>query len=275
MADDHQDSTYYAEYEKEKSSIGNDNNNNGIQQQQQPPWTTKTNSDPQHGYLDPDQEIRQRTYYINIPIRPLTAQVADEHLERLSLYYSSYGVLFVLVGVVAILVPLFFGFPIDQLLAWLLVLGGAVTLLNFFLICGAPGTLSFLLLGALHLGVGLWLLLQPVPDPTTLLFVIAGWFLAHGILKFVMTCQLRHVTTWPAVMISGLTSIILAFVMLTLSSWLFTKSRLKVIGFFFGADLCLTGVAMVLIAFMARLGHRAKETHQPLLAESARVAASA
>jgi len=79
MADDHQDSTYYAEYEKENSSSGNDNNNNSIQQQQQPPpWTAKTNSDPQHGHLDPDQEIRQRTYYINIPIRPLTAQVREK-----------------------------------------------------------------------------------------------------------------------------------------------------------------------------------------------------
>jgi hypothetical protein len=76
MADDHQDSTYYAEYEKEKSSSGNDNNNNSIQQQ--PPWTTKTNSNQQHGHLDPDQEIRQRTYYINIPIRPLTAQVREK-----------------------------------------------------------------------------------------------------------------------------------------------------------------------------------------------------
>jgi hypothetical protein len=77
MADDHQDSTYYAEYEKEKSSTGNDNNNNSIEQPQ-PPWTTKTNSNQQHGHLDPDQEIRQRTYYINIPIRPLTAQVREK-----------------------------------------------------------------------------------------------------------------------------------------------------------------------------------------------------
>jgi hypothetical protein len=75
MADDHPDSTYYAEDEKEKSSSGNDNNNNSFQQQ--PPWTTKTNSNQQHGHLDPDQEIRQRTYYINIPIRPLTAQVRE------------------------------------------------------------------------------------------------------------------------------------------------------------------------------------------------------
>jgi hypothetical protein len=95
----------------------------------------------------------------------------------------------------------------------------------------------------------------------------------QGVLKLLMTCQLRYLTTWPAVMISGLTSIILAFTILALSSWLFNES-LKVIGIFFGADLCLTGVSMMLIAFMARLGHKAKETHEPLLAESARVAAT-
>jgi len=217
--------------------------------------------------------IDQHTYYINIPIHPLSGQVPDEHLERLSLYFSTYGIVLILVGVAAILVPLFFGFPIDQLFAWLLVVAGAVTLLNFLLVCGAPGTTSFLLLGALHLGVGLWMLLQPVPNPTMLIFLIAGWFLVHGVLKLLMTCQLRYLTTWPAVMISGLTSIILAFTILALSSWLFNES-LKVIGIFFGADLCLTGVSMMLIAFMARLGHKAKETHKPLLAESARVAAT-
>jgi uncharacterized membrane protein HdeD (DUF308 family) len=81
-------------------------------------------------------------------------------------------------------VPLFFGIPIDQLFAWLLVVAGAITLLNFLLVCGAPGTTSFLLLGALHLGVGLWMLLQPVPNPTMLIFLIAGWFLVHVYIFF-------------------------------------------------------------------------------------------
>ncbi len=79
----------------------------------------------------------------------------------------------------------------------------------------------------------------------------------QGVLKLLMTCQLRYLTTWPAVMISGLTSIILAFTILALSSWLFNES-LKVIGIFFGADLCLTGVSLMLIAFMARLGTNVK-----------------
>ncbi|KAG0567052.1 hypothetical protein M758_7G100500 [Ceratodon purpureus] len=216
------------------------------------------------------REVRlpdDRTYYINIPIHPLTGQVADEHLHRLSLYYTIYGIVFGIVGLVSIIVPIFFKqIPLDQLIAWLLVVGGAVTLLQFFLVCGAPGTTSFLLLGALHLGVGLWMLLQPVPNPTMLVFIVCGWFLVHGILKLLMACQVRQLATWPAVLISGLVSVILAFVLLALSSWLF-KESIKLLGIFIGGDLILTAIALLLIAFMARLGHRAKETHQPLLAQ--------
>jgi uncharacterized membrane protein HdeD (DUF308 family) len=209
----------------------------------------------------------ERTYYINIPIHPLTGQVADEHLQRLSLYYTIYGAVFGIVGVIAILLPLFFkSLPLDQLIAWLLVIGGAVTLLQFFLVCGAPGTTSFLLLGALHLGVGLWMLLQPVPNSTALVFIVCGWFLIHGVVKLLMACQVRSLATWPAVLTSGLVSVILAFVVLALSSWMF-KESVKLLGIFIGGDLIFTGLAMVLIAFMARLGHHAKETHQPLLAQ--------
>jgi hypothetical protein len=42
---------------------------------------------------------------------------------------------------------------------------------------------------------------------------------------------------------------------------LFNES-LKVIGIFFGADLCLTGVSLMLIAFMARLGTNVKSLPQ-------------
>jgi uncharacterized membrane protein HdeD (DUF308 family) len=117
-------------------------------------------------------------------------QVADEHLHRLSLYYTIYGVVFGIVGLVSIVVPLFFKqLPLDQLIAWLLVVGGAVTLLQFFLVCGAPGTTSFLLLGALHLGVGLWMLLQPVPNPTMLVFIICGWFLVHVSIQIITSSK--------------------------------------------------------------------------------------
>ncbi|KAL2612888.1 hypothetical protein R1flu_024580 [Riccia fluitans] len=193
-----------------------------------------------------------RTYYISIPIRPLSADVPEEHLERLALYYTLYGAVFGVVGALAIAIPLLTGLAVTQIIPWLLILGGAVTLLQFLLICGAPGTTAFLLLAILHLGVGLWMMMEPIAGQTEVTFVIAAWFIIHGVIKLVMACQVRKLTTWPAVLASGLASIVLAFVITALTP----RVGLTLVGITFGGDLVFTGIALLLIALMAFLGRR-------------------
>jgi uncharacterized membrane protein HdeD (DUF308 family) len=208
-----------------------------------------------------------RTYYVSIPIRPLTGEVAEEHLERLTLYYTVYGLVFAVMGVIAILGPLLFSIEVLHLLAWLLVLGGAVTLLQFVLICGAPGTTSFLLLGAIHLASGLFILLQPDEANKRFIFFFSAWFLVNGIIKLMMSCQVRAVTTWPAVFASGLASIALSVVALLIGN----KFGFKLIAIFFGADLVATGLALLLISCMAYLGRGVRAVsdldarHEPLM----------
>lgn len=208
-----------------------------------------------------------RTYYLSIPIRPLTGDMAEEHLERLTLYYTVYGLVFAVIGVIAILLPLLFGIEVLSLLAWLLVLGGAITLLQFILICGAPGTTSFLLLGGVHLASGLFILLQPAEANKRFTFLFAAWFLAHGVIKVLMSCQVSSVTTWPAVLVSGLVSIALSVVALLIGN----RFGYGLIAIFFGADLAGTGLSLLLIACMSYLGrgHRAVSdfdaAHEPLM----------
>lgn len=208
-----------------------------------------------------------RTYYLSIPVRPLSGEMAEEHLERLTLYYSVYGLIFGIVGAIAICVPLFFGIEVLSLMAWLLVFGGAVTLLMFVLVCGAPGTTSFLLLGAMHLAAGLFILLQPSEANRRFYFLFAAWFLLHGVIKVLMSCQVNKVTTWPAVFVSALASISFAVIVVLFQS----SFGLEIVAIFFGADLAATGVALLLISCMAYLGrgHRAvsdmDSRHEPLM----------
>jgi uncharacterized membrane protein HdeD (DUF308 family) len=208
-----------------------------------------------------------RTYYLSIPVRPLSGEMAEEHLERLTLYYTVYGLVFAVVGAIAILLPLLFGIEVLSLLAWLLVLGGAITLLMFVLICGAPGTTSFLLLGAMHLAAGLFILLQPSEANKRFYYLFSAWFLLHGVIKLLMSCQVNKLTTWPAVFVSGLASISFAIIVLLFQS----QFGLEMVAIFFGADLAATGVALLLISCMAYLGrgHRAvsdmDSRHEPLM----------
>jgi uncharacterized membrane protein HdeD (DUF308 family) len=193
--------------------------------------------------------------------------MAEEHLERLTLYYTVYGVVFAVVGAIAIVLPLLFGIEVLSLLAWLLVLGGAVTLLQFVLICGAPGTTAFLLLGAMHLAAGLFILLQPSEANRRFYFLFAAWFFIHGVIKVIMSCRVSQVTTWPAVLLSGLASIAFAIVVLLFQE----KFGFEMISIFFGADLAATGVSLLLISSMTYLGRGSRSVsdldsrHEPLM----------
>ncbi|CAM6084484.1 unnamed protein product [Calypogeia fissa] len=215
--------------------------------------------DKQHedsGEAPPDIEqpapvsSRGRTYYFTVPIRPMSGQIPEEFLERLTLYYSLYGLVFAIVGAIAIVLPLVFGVGVEVLVAWLLVLGGSVTLLMFLLICGAPGTTAFFFLSALHLAAGIYLLIRPPSTLSHLLLLLAGWFVLHGVLKIIMAISVRKITTWPVVLVSGIISIVLAFVILALTS----KVGIELVSITFGADLAITGVSLLLIAIMGFLG---------------------
>ncbi|CAM6090789.1 unnamed protein product [Calypogeia fissa] len=242
--------------------------------------------DKQHedsGEAPPDIEqpapvsSRGRTYYFTVPIRPMSGQIPEEFLERLTLYYSLYGIVFAIVGAIAIVLPLVFGVGVEALVAWLLVLGGSVTLLMFLLICGAPGTTAFCFLSALHLAAGIYLLIRPPSTISHLLLLLAGWFILHGVLKIIMAISVRKITTWPVVLVSGIISMVLAFVILALTS----KVGLELVSITFGADLALTGVSLLLIAIMGFLGKGSRSVsdadliNEPLLGGGGHAATSA
>ncbi|GBG68480.1 hypothetical protein CBR_g3025 [Chara braunii] len=175
-------------------------------------------------------------YVITFPIRPLLGEISEVHLERVTKWFALYGVLFSVLGIAAMVFPSIFTLAIEQLIGWLLVIVGLTAVINGFLVCGAPGTSSFLLVGALHLVVGLWILIEPVVGIVALTLMLTGWFLAHGILKLLAAWQLRNLSTWPAVLVSGILSIIFALMVFAM----FPGSAAWLLGLVFGVDLLIT-----------------------------------
>ncbi|KAL2650426.1 hypothetical protein R1flu_018554 [Riccia fluitans] len=198
--------------------------------------------------VDERPSLRTVIYFGNYGTLPAPGPITEEQLRTVTRQYAIKGALFTVVGIIAIVFPYFFGLAIEQLLGWCLVLGGGVTLVQFLMLCGSPGTTSFLLLGALHFCVGLWLLLKPIEGLTALTFILSGWFLAHGFLKLIMAWQVRHMSSWPAVVVSGLLSLFLGFLIV----WLTPTYGLKLVGLVFGADLTATGVSVLIISIIAR-----------------------
>lgn len=210
--------------------------------------------DEEHGEVQQHPVITQaaggRTYYFTIPIRPLSGHIPERFLEKLTMYYTLYGLVFGVVGALAIVLPIVFGLPIPMLLSWLLVLGGSITLLMFLLVCGAPGTTAFFLLSALHLSAGIFLLIKPPSTDEHLTYFIAAWFVLHGAIKIFMACAVRKITTWPVVLVSGCAAAVLAFVIVALVP----QFGLGLMAIAFGADLAFTGLALLLVSIMGFLG---------------------
>ncbi|XP_024545036.1 uncharacterized protein LOC112351400 isoform X1 [Selaginella moellendorffii] len=190
------------------------------------------------------------SYFRRFQMRTITGNISEDHLDKVTINLAVYGAGLVLVGLVAIVFPLSFTLAIGKLISWLLVFGGAMALIQFFFMCGAPGTSSFLLLGALYMIVGLLMVIHPLRSGTLLIVVMAMWFLLHGVFKAVMASQVRNFATWPTLMGSGVISVVLAFLVLLLAP----RLGLVTLAVVFGMDLLLSGVSMLLLSCVAFFG---------------------
>ncbi|GAQ77559.1 hypothetical protein KFL_000010080 [Klebsormidium nitens] len=189
---------------------------------------------------------------VNFAVIPLRGPVPPEQLERLSTGLTVLSLILVVIGVVAVAAPLLFSLVIEQFLGVLFVLGGIVQVVHGLQMCGvsAPGCSMNLLLGGLNLFVGVWLVTSPVEGLAGLTLLIAAWFFASGLSKLVLAYQVRHLSTWPSVLVSGLLSLALA--VLILAQW--PASATWVVGVLVGVDFVVTGAALGLVACMANLG---------------------
>lgn len=194
------------------------------------------------------------------------SEMAQEYLQRVCFYFTTFGVAFLLVGALCILLPLvFIGISIQHLIAWILIIGGVAALVHCLLVFGVPGTTSFLLLGLVHLAVGLWILFQSsVRRGSSFVWLLFGWFFLHGLLKLLMGYEVRSLKSWPALAGSGTIAIILAILNVALAG----AYGFRLVCVLFGIDLAITGIAFLLVSGMAFYANRATERNRPLLGDA-------
>ena len=102
------------------------------------------------------------------------------------------GVLLIVAGVVAILLPLLAGVAVTAIVGWLLLLGGVA---HFFFAWSARGAGSVLwqvLLGLLYVGVAVYLIGHPAQGLVTLTLLLASYFVIEGVLELVLYVRMRR-----------------------------------------------------------------------------------
>ena len=160
------------------------------------------------------------------------------------------GIVLLVLGVLAIIVPQVAAFAVTILIGWLLLISGVLGLISTFWARHAPGFWWSLLSAVVAIVAGAVLLRWPVQGEVSLTLVLIAFFLVDGILSIVLALEHRHQLhgRWGWILMSGIIDLVLAAIILLglpgTAAW--------AIGLLVGIDLVFAGVALIMVALAAR-----------------------
>ncbi len=151
------------------------------------------------------------------------------------------GILFILMGGVAIILPVVSTLSLEMFIGFLLIFSGAVQLFRAFKLHRAPPFVISLLMGLIGVVCGILMLLYPVAGVMSLTILLTIFFLLDGIMKIVLGFQSRPTHYWGWLVFNGLLSLIIAYIIW--HSW--PSSAFWVLGLLFGINMIFFGVSLI------------------------------
>lgn len=178
-----------------------------------------------------------------------TGAIPPIHLPNIKPgWFIFLGILFILLGTGAIILPAVATFTAEILLGWLFICGGVFQIFRAYH-SKSTGAFWIDVLGmVLYFVAGGLLLAYPIAGILTLTLFLAAFFLVEGILKIIYAFQWKPAKGWGWALFSGLIAIALAVMIYV--EW--PGSALWVMGLLLGIDLIFGGWALIMIAAAAK-----------------------
>jgi uncharacterized membrane protein HdeD (DUF308 family) len=160
------------------------------------------------------------------------------------------GIVLLLLGVGAMVVPPLAGVTATIILGWLFLIGGIVGLASTFGARRAPGFAWSLVSALAALVAGLVLLWNPLAGLVTLTYVLIAYFVADGLFQIGLAIAHRRelMGRWEWMAFSGVVDLILAGVIIAGLPWTLAWA----LGLLVGIDLVFGGIALISMALAAR-----------------------
>ncbi|MDZ7641539.1 MAG: DUF308 domain-containing protein [Desulfurivibrio sp.] len=146
------------------------------------------------------------------------------------------GVAMLILGVIAIILPVLATFAITLLIGGLLVVGGCITAYRGIRFKGFPGATASLIFGVISALVGLFLVFSPQTGVEALTAILVVLFMFQGISEIAASLQHRQWSAWVWMMVSGVASLLIALLLLIS----FPESADWAIGLLVGINLLFT-----------------------------------
>ncbi len=159
------------------------------------------------------------------------------------------GIVFVILGALAIAVPVIASVAVAAFVGWLLFFAGSFRAFSLVRAPHAPGYWSSLVLSILTAILGLVIALFPLQGAITLTMLLTIYFILHGISSFTLAFSIKgHTGRWVLLLIGGLIDLALAG--LVIAGW--PNTSVFILGLYVGINLLFTGFALIFAALDAR-----------------------
>ncbi len=164
--------------------------------------------------------------------------------------YLVEGVVLVVLGLTAVVIPPFATLAVTILLGWLFLVSGVMGLLTTFWMRHAPGYWWSLISAALGVLVGGMLLAQPATGAFSLTLVLIGFFIIEGVVSIMFALDHKRELTgrWGWMLASGIIDLVLSVMILaglpSTAAW--------AIGLLVGINMVFGGSALIGMALHAR-----------------------
>lgn len=160
------------------------------------------------------------------------------------------GILLVLLGIAAVLLPAAASLVATVFFGWLLLLSGIMGLISTIRARRAPGFAWSLLSAILGIGAGGLLLLWPIAGTFSLTAVLIAFLIAEGVISLFYALEHRKGDSgrWGWMLASGIVDIILGLILLAG----LPGTAIWALGLLLGINLMFGGVALIMMALAAR-----------------------
>jgi uncharacterized membrane protein HdeD (DUF308 family) len=158
------------------------------------------------------------------------------------------GILAILIGCVAIVVPAAAAVGTAIFIGWILVIAGAFLVAGAFMAHSIGSVILRLIWALLTVVVGLWLIVEPHNGTLTLTLVLGIYFLFMGLTRIAVAFAARGQQGAGLVGLSGVAGLLVGILVLAK----FPSSADWAIGLLVGIDLIFAGWALVSVALLGK-----------------------
>lgn len=163
-------------------------------------------------------------------------------------WYIGMGVGLMILGILAILLPLVATLAIEFVIGVLFLIGGIMLFYHAVRWRRSSNLATSIVISLVYAVVGVLLLAYPLHGLITLTFLLAFFFLATGVFKIIQSFQMRPASRWGWALASGILSVVLGIILVLGMPW----TALWAMGVIVGIDLLFTGWSMIMISLAIR-----------------------